>query len=272
MSSTTNVWIPPTDDMPEGRTAPVLASEDILRSEKLYIYREDDVEIDDGREERLLQFVHGHPSIATLRNNPSKALDAIDEFAQTKDFLMTIGPLKRKMVRENLRNMETRPVTVLDLGAYIGYTALALGANLKEIHAEGPAKVLSFELEPKWAAITSSLVELAGLKGTVDVHVGNADESLKRLVAEGVLKPGSVDAVMLDHWEDRYLPDLKVIEELSLLHPGSVIFADNVFFPGAPTYLQYVRSGKGYRSQEIESMMPNGWKVGRLLFTQSVPG
>ncbi|KAL9112187.1 MAG: hypothetical protein Q9227_003564 [Pyrenula ochraceoflavens] len=264
MSAHQSIWIPSAENMPNGRTPPVVASESILASGKLYMYKENDEEIDDGREERLLSFVHTHSSLPRLRNNPSAVADAVDEFGQTQDFLMTIGPLKRKTVWNTLSQMQRKPKIVLDLGAYIGYTAIALGGDLKAINGNDSAKVFSFELEPKWAAITSSLIELAGLKSIVDVCVGEAEKSLRRLVAEGQLQQGSVDAVMLDHWEDRYLPDLKVIEELDLLHEGSVIFADNVFFPGAPAYLEYVRNTKDnpiYESLEVESMMPNGWKV-----------
>jgi catechol O-methyltransferase len=48
----------------------------------------------------------------------------------------------------------------------------------------------------------------------------------------------------MDHWEDAYLQDLKLIEELGFLHEGSWILADNTDVPGAPEYLEYVRSEK----------------------------
>jgi len=50
------------------------------------------------------------------------------------------------------------------------------------------------------------------------------------------------DAIQ-DHWEDSYLPDLQLCEELSLFHKGSVVIADNVDFPGAPAYAAYVKAG-----------------------------
>ena len=220
----------------------------------------------DGREEALLDFIHTHPNISNLRNNPSAILDTIDEFGRTKDFLMTLGPAKRGIIKSLMA--EQRPKVVMDVGAYVGYSALTLGCIFLDLYpgAKGSeVKVFSFEKEPKCAAITSSFVELAGLKGVVDVVVGSADVEFRRLTEEGTLT--SVDMLLLDHWEKLYVDDLKVVEELGLLKEGSVIVADNVVCPGAPEYLEYVRGGKAskallcYTSREIESHMPNGWNV-----------
>jgi catechol O-methyltransferase len=122
---------------------------------------------------------------------------------------------------------------------------------------------------PYWAAITSSFIELAGLKDIVEVVVGDASTSLKRLHAEGKLHSGSVDMVLLDHWEKFYVSDLQVCEELGILRAGTTILADNVLAPGAPAYKKYVDEGKAVKSREglsystksIDSIMPNGWKV-----------
>lgn len=261
------IWIPPSDCIPNGREPPVLAQQHILSSEKLYVYKVNDDEIDDGREENLLDFILTYPTSAQLRGNADAVVNAIDEFGQTKDFLMTIGPLKRKTVKAAMERMVPEPKIVLELGAYVGYTALGLASALRDLCAGSSAKVFSFELEPKWASIATKLVQFAGLEETINICVGQAHESLRKLIAEGTLKQGAVDVVLLDHWEDRYLPDLQFIEDAGLLHVGSVVFADNVFFPGAPEYLKYVRNEKqenrnlAYESREEQSMMPNGWKV-----------
>lgn len=88
----------------------------------------------------------------------------------------------------------------------------------------------------------------------------------------------ALDLVFLDHWKDQYLPDTKLIEaslsrcfptdyldfpamtrasfpfqECGLLRKGSVLLADNVIFPGAPQYLEYVRSSQQYESQYFKS-------------------
>jgi catechol O-methyltransferase len=217
----------------------------------------------DGREEALLNFIHNHPNIANIRGSPSALRAAIDQFGIEKDFLMTTGFAKLEIIFAALQ--KSRPKVILELGAYIGWGAVAFGGFLQELHPHakpGEIKLYTFELEPRFAAITSSFVELAGLKHIVEVVVGIADESLRRLKAEGTVE--TADAALLDHWEKFYLADLQTIEELGLLKSGSVIFADNCVRP--PDYLEYVRGAKGrsgliFRTETVESIMPMGINV-----------
>ena len=48
------------------------------------------------------------------------------------------------------------------------------------------------------------------------------------------------DFVFLDHDKDTYIIDLKLLESRGWLTPSCTIVADNVVFPGAPGYLEYV--------------------------------
>ena len=87
------------------------------------------------------------------------------------------------------------------------------------------------------------------------------------------------DFVFFDHWKDRYLPDIRLLEVITsdlwslnplyaltsnlltfntngpllqdccLLARGSVVLADNVVCPGAPDYLNYIRSNLNYSSR-----------------------
>ncbi len=84
---------------------------------------------------------------------------------------------------------------------------------------------------------------MAGLDDIIRVLEGPGADSLKKLHGDGEVLPGKVDVIFLDHWKDVYLPDLKLVEELRLLHTGSVIIADNTDFPGAPEYVEYVTQG-----------------------------
>jgi catechol O-methyltransferase len=107
-------------------------------------------------------------------------------------------------------------------------------------------------LNPLYAAIATKIVEYAGLDNHVKILVGNATKHISTLKAKyGVQK---IDVLFLDHWKDAYLPDLKLFEESGLLQKGTVIVADNVVFPGAPGYLEYIRAAKDkYESKFIES-------------------
>jgi len=184
-----------------------------------------------GRELALLTFIDTHPSLSTLRNNASAILAAIDEFGRTHDFLMTLGPAKREVLVPLIA--EQRPKIVVDVGAYVGDPALMLGGALVDLYGRGSqelgkCKVFSFEKDPMCAAVSSSFVELAGLKGVIDVVFGKAAVQMRRLKEEGKLE--RVDLLLLDHWEKLYVEDLKVVEELGFLKEGSVIVADNVVY------------------------------------------
>ena len=64
---------------------------------------------------------------------------------------------------------------------------------------------------------------------------------------------GSLDFVFLDHDKDAYLPDLEAASlDRGWLHPGSVVVADNVKFPGAPDYREYMRAQEGRTWRTIE--------------------
>ena len=66
---------------------------------------------------------------------------------------------------------------------------------------------------------------------------------------------GSVDFVFVDHDKAAYLPDLERILGEQWLHPGSIVVADNVKFPGAPEYRAYLeaRQGKAWNTIEHET-------------------
>lgn len=228
----------------------------------------------------LLKYIHEHPSISTIRGNPAAVNAAMEEFAlNTNKIFMTLEPEKRDHIIKILASAAglsaNTPKVFLEFGAYIGYPAIALGAALRELNPGQKVSYFSFEKNPLMAAITSSLVELAGLKDVVHVNVGPASDSVVRLVAEGKLEKGSIDFMLLDHWKDVYVSDLQLCEELSLLHEDSVVIADNVLYPGAPEYLAYVKKGVAERSAEgfryetktTDFIMPNGKPVSSYFLT-----
>lgn len=154
-----------------------------------------------------------------------------------------LGP-KLNIAREALESMSVSPKIIAEFGTYVGCSAVAWGAILKDIHginaAEKGCRVYTFELDPEMVQLPRELTKLAGLDDIVHVLEGPASGSLKRLYDEGSVTRGGVDMVFTDHWEKYYLPGLQLREELGVFHEGSLVMADNTDFPGAPQYLNYV--------------------------------
>ena len=158
----------------------------------------------------------------------------------------------------------------MELGGYLGYSAISFGQAMRDAAAavtenggeqEKGLRYWSLEADPLFASIAMNLVELAGLSEVVKVVVGPAEASLKRLCKEGRVE--GVDMLFLDHLEELYVSDLKVCEELGVLRTGAMVVADNVVRPGAPEYREYVRSSARMESRGIRGLiMPGEFEVG----------
>ena len=75
--------------------------------------------------------------------------------------------------------------------------------------------------------------------------------------------------MFIDHWKDRYLPDLKLLEQANIMRNGTVVFADNIIKPGtmtinndlnmldimtgAPEYAEYVRTSPKYETKFFDT-------------------
>jgi catechol O-methyltransferase len=174
-----------------------------------------------------------------------KVIAAVDRYATTKNYLMNVGPDKGKIVCDLIADV--KPETMVELGGYVGYSALLFGDAVKKA---GGKRYYSLERNPEFAAVITSLIDLAGLSNIVKVHVGPSDQSIARLHSEGVLE--HIDLMFLDHYKPAYTTDLKLCEHLRLVSPGSVLAADNVIKPGNPPYLEYVRSSVEQKREKVQ--------------------
>lgn len=200
----------------------------------------------------MLHFVYSKPNIEDIRGSPQKVLEAIDEFARTKKYLMNVGELKGKIVTDLIA--EVKPQVMVELGGYVGYSCI-LFANA--VRQAGGKRYFSLERNPEFAAVIASLADLAGLSDTIKVVIGSSEASIKRLHSAKSLQ--NIDLMFLDHYKPAYTTDLKLCEELKLITPGSVMAADNVVTPGNPPYLEYVRSSVSEkRSASSDSNTVNG--------------
>jgi len=224
-----------------------------------------DWQVGDGREAGAARYVIANAAAG----DPHAAIQAIDTYAYTRRFLINVGDEKGAILDAVVER--SRPRTVLELGAYVGYSALRIATKLPP-----GGRLWSVELSRDNAAIARRIIEHAGVADRVTFvigHLGDGGATLAHLQQACGLVAGSVDVVFIDHAKDAYLPDLKRLLDARLLHSGSVVVADNVRFPGAPEYRAYMESeeGKTWTTQvhethaEYQTLVKDVVLVSRLL-------
>ncbi|KAI1912128.1 hypothetical protein LOZ12_002150 [Ophidiomyces ophidiicola] len=208
---------------------------------------------DDRREINLLHYIYAQKNLDEIRGSPEKVLALIDEFGRNKAFLMNVGTYKGKIVTDIIE--EIKPQTMIELGGYVGYSAILFGNALRNI---GGKRYYSLERNPECAAVATMLVDLAGLRDIVTILVGNSDVVLHKLCTSGTLT--KIELMFLDHFKAAYVTDLKLCEQLKMIVPGTVVAADNVIIPGNPVYLEYVRSSVPAK-REMAQNPSSGYKI-----------
>jgi len=201
-------------------------------------------QVGDGREEALAEYV-----VAKARQgDPEDVIRVIDEFCMNRSVMINVGDEKGEILDRAVRRASPR--LLLELGTYCGYSAL----RMARIMPAG-ARVCSIEFSPANAAIARRIWDHAGIGDQLTVVVGTLGDggsTIDRLRTEHGFGEGTVDFVFVDHDKAAYLPDLESILGERWLHPGSIVVADNVRFPGAPEYRDYLEAQQGKTWQTIE--------------------
>ncbi|KAJ5343255.1 uncharacterized protein MYU51_021365 [Penicillium brevicompactum] len=216
-----------------------------------------DLSREPGRELKLLHFIYEQPNLDEIRGHPQKVIDLIHEFEKTYHF-MNVGAPKGKIVTDLID--ELKPKTMIELGCYVGYSAILFGDAVRR---NGGERYLSLELNPEFAAIANMLVELAGLRDFVRIIVGRSDVSLHKLLTSGEV--AKVELLFIDHYKPAYTTDVKLCEHLGAIGPGSVLAADNVLYPGNPPYLEYVRSSVERKREVARAGPSTGYDTNGIL-------
>ncbi|KAJ3317712.1 hypothetical protein HDU76_001077 [Blyttiomyces sp. JEL0837] len=164
------------------------------------------------------------------RGDPASVLKAMDDFGYNQQWHMSVGDVKAEICKKAIK--EADPKLMVELGLYVGYSAICFASLLSP-----GSKYISFEVNPEFAKIASTLIEFAGLADRHSVILGPFHEKWEELQGK------KVDLFFIDHIKSRYLEDFKIMEKSGICRSGTVIVADNVIRPGAPDYLEYVIAG-----------------------------
>jgi catechol O-methyltransferase len=203
-----------------------------------------DWQVGDGREEALAAHVLAHARAGDLDD----AIRVIDDFCATKSVMINVGDEKGEILDQAVQRAS--PALLLELGTYCGYS----GLRMARVMPAG-ARLCSIEFSAANAEIARRIWAHAGVGDRLTVVLGTLGDggaTIERLRSEFGFSDGSVDFVFVDHDKSAYLPDLERILNAGWLHPGSVVVADNVKFPGAPQYRAYLQAAEGKTWRTIE--------------------
>lgn len=151
-----------------------------------------------------------HPALAGLRA----------ETATLRWAVMQISPEQGALMQLLAGLIGAR--SYLEIGAFTGYSALAMALALP---ADG--RVTAIDRSEEWTAIARRHWEQAGVAEKIELLLGEAGESLDRLIAEG----RTYDFAFIDADKDAY--DRYYEACLKLVRPGGLIALDNMFQGGA---------------------------------------
>ena len=156
---------------------------------------------------------------------------------------IAIAPLLDAAVRRSGARL------ALELGTYCGYGALRIA------RAAPSSRVISVELAAANAEVAQRIWTHAGVADRITCIVGTIGDggrTLDALETDHGITAGVLDFLFIDHDKDAYLADLQAIVGRGWLHPGSIVVADNVGFPGSPKYRGYMRDNEGTHWHTVE--------------------
>eukprot|EP00435_Cladocopium_sp_Y103_P031341 s771_g7.t3 len=155
----------------------------------------------------------------------ASVIQVIEEFAEDRSWLKIQGEQKKELLEASLRPEDR----VVEFGCYVGYSSMVMAKKLREL---GGGSVTTCEVDAANAYVARGVLQFAGVEGEVQVRVGCACD----WVATGQL--GTIDFLLLDHRGTIYHDDLHAAEPS--LSEKALVFADNVLYPGAPLFLNYI--------------------------------
>lgn len=194
------------------------------------------------KEQRILQYVLDN----AVRGDPESVINHIDKYCSQKEWAMNVGDQKG-LILDNVVK-EANPSVLLELGTYFGYSAVRTARLLKP-----GARLFTVEFNPAYAALAKEMIEFAAVTDKVQILEGNTKDIIPQLKKK--YEVDTLDFVFVDHWKDKYTEDTKLLEKCNLLRKGSVILADNVIVPGAPDFLEYVRTCGRYDCTNYPSFL-----------------
>lgn len=129
---------------------------------------------------------------------------------------MASGHLQGQLLRMYMQML--RPQTVVEIGTYSGYSALAMASGMPR-----GSRVITFEINDEQEAFTRPWLEGAPYEARVEMHVGDVFSLLPPMQL-------SIDAAFIDANKREYTEYYELL--LPFCHSGTLLLADNTLWDG----------------------------------------
>ena len=144
-----------------------------------------------------------------------------EETASMEQANMQIGPEQGQFMALLIELIGAR--SVLEVGTFTGYSALAMAVALPENGA-----LVACDVSEEWTAIGRRYWEEAGVAHKIELRLAPALETLDALLAEG--RAGTFDFAFIDADKEGY--DAYYERALELVRLGGLIALDNTLWEG----------------------------------------
>ena len=171
-----------------------------------------------SRPTELTTTLHDYLLAHGFRDHP--ALEALRaETAEERWAIMQIAPEQGAFMQLLVELAGAK--RCLEVGTFTGYSALAVALTLPP-----DGRVTALDVSEEWTAIARRHWAQAGVADKIELLLGDAGESLERLIAEG----RSYDFAFIDADKEAYERYYEAC--LKLVRPGGLIALDNMFQGG----------------------------------------
>lgn len=165
---------------------------------------------------------------------------------------MASGHLQGQLLRMLMQM--ANPTTVVEIGTYSGYSALAMASGMRE-----GTRVITFEINDEQEAFTRPWLEGAPYKARVDMHVGNVFELLPPMHL-------SIDVAFIDANKREYVNYYELL--MPYMHSGSIILADNTLWDGHVIDPAYDRDAQTVAIRAFNNLVASDPRVEQLILPE----
>lgn len=154
----------------------------------------------------------------TLTSGESDILRELRErcYAQYSDSSMLSGYFQGRVL--SMLSHMIRPLVVLEIGTYLGYSALCLAEGLTE-----GGKVITLDIQEDTNRVACEFASRTEYAGSIEFHLGHAADIIPTLTAE-------LDLVFIDADKTNYSNYYNLV--FDRVRAGGFIIADNVLWSG----------------------------------------